>query len=173
MNHALTLVMNSSQSRYSIRSAARFLVPLLAPFFLWIPTYAIGHDFTIDGHFYCRYGQTTAAAISGARVEFWHNYIGGTIDFDTTQVSPRTHTDANGFYSSASIHGDDVTNYYAKLLLDDDAAFFPLGSAGARLHEFYTNGSQYYLSPLADDSKGNAHFDRTLNQDLGTSAPEC
>jgi hypothetical protein len=126
--------------------------------------------FTIDGHFKCRNSSGRSLPIIGARVEFWHNYVGGTIDFDTTQVASPVYTDDQGFYRSANIHGDDVTNYYAKLVLNDDVAG---GGTGVRLHQFYTQGSEYYLSPLADDSKGDAHFDRILNDDLGTSAPEC
>jgi hypothetical protein len=168
----VSLELKSYRRRSTAYSASWLFALLSAGLCLWHPTFAYGYDFTIDGHFLCRDGQTAPKPIVGARVEFWHNYIGGTIDFDTTQVSPPTHTDTNGFYSSTSIHGDDVTNYYAKLVLHDDAGGQG-GGAGARLHEYYTNGSQYYLSPLADDSQGNAHFDRTLNQDLGASAPDC
>jgi hypothetical protein len=128
MKTAPTHMMNAPRSPLSAAWLPLLLVT--TPLF-WNPPPAFGYDFTLDGHFLCRNGPIAPAPIAGARVEFWHNYIGGTTDFDTTQVSPRTYTDASGFYSSASIHGDDVTNYYAKLVLDDDAAADG-GSAGAR-----------------------------------------
>jgi hypothetical protein len=161
---------DSSQNRR--KWASRFVgVVSIAVSLFWLPVSVYAqHDFTIDGHFLCRDSSGAPKPIVGARVEFWHNYVGGTIEFDTTQVAPRVYTDSTGFFSSANIHGDDVTNYYAKIVLNDDVGG---ESVGARLHQPYTGGSEYYVSPLADDSKGNAHFEVTLNDDQGTSAPVC
>ena len=137
---------------------------------------ARAYDFTISGHWYCQNGVRTDKGatkyvimpVVGARVEFYHSVAGWTDLFDSTQPAPAVHTDANGAFQSATIHARDATNYYARLILNDDNS--PQGSV--HLENWWTGSSKSYQSPFADSSRGSASFDILISGSSG-NPPLC
>jgi hypothetical protein len=119
---------------------------------------------TMQGSWSCdnKVSETTSPIV-GARVEFYRSNVGNTKVFDSRIGT--THTDGNGFYS-VSFVGNDENNYYARLILNDDAS--------VALHEWYTGNSWEYDTPFGNNATPEAtNFGNLTLANSSVESPKC
>ena len=106
--------------------------------------------------------------VVGARVEFYHSVAGwtGPVRFDAAGAGGAHRWD--GRLPSATIHASDATNYYARLVLNDDNS--PEGSV--HLENWWTGTNKSYQAPFADSSRGSTSYDVLIKGSSG-NPPLC